>query len=89
MSDQKMSLIEQLDNPPRIAGGHLDEDQVVDLMRIAALALSTMIGVAAKATAASPVGSGFDQWLAVIDPYRVMPIETAERLYEKERSGNV
>lgn len=49
MPDEKMTLIEQLQNPPRIEGGHLDEDKVVDLMRTAAFALSTMIGVAAKA----------------------------------------
>jgi hypothetical protein len=48
MADKTMSLIEQLQNPPRIMGGHLDEDKVVDLMRTAAFALSTMIGVAAK-----------------------------------------
>ena len=51
MAKEKMSLIEQLQNPPRIAGGYLDEDKVVDLMRTAAFALSTMIGVASKATA--------------------------------------
>ena len=51
MAKEKMSLIEQLQNPPRIAGGYLDEDKVVDLMRTAAFALSTMIGVASKAAA--------------------------------------
>ena len=54
MAEQEMTLIEQLQNPPRIEGGHLDEDKVVDLMRIAAFALSTMIGVASKAAAFTP-----------------------------------
>lgn len=49
MAEQKMTLIEQLQNPPYIEGGHLDEDKVIDLMRTAAFALSTMIGVASKA----------------------------------------
>lgn len=53
MTEQPMTLIEQLENPPRIAGGHLDEGQTVDLMRTAAFALSTMIGVASKASAKS------------------------------------
>ena len=53
MAEQEMTLIEQLQNPPYIEGGHLDEDKVVDLMRTAAFALSTMIGVAAKACAVS------------------------------------
>ena len=48
MAEQQITLIEQLENPPRIEGGHLDEDKVVDLMRVAAFALSTMIGVASK-----------------------------------------
>jgi len=43
-----MSLIDELQNPPRTDDGHLDEDRVVDLMRVAADALSTMIGVAAS-----------------------------------------
>ena len=51
MPDQQMSLIEQLENPPRISGGHLDEDKAIELMRTAAFALSTMIGVASKAAA--------------------------------------
>lgn len=51
MAEQEMTLIEQLQNPPRIQGGHLDEDKTVDLMRTAAFALSTMIGVASKAAA--------------------------------------
>lgn len=54
MAAKKMSLIEELQNPPRIDGGHLDENRVVDLMRTAALALSTMIGVAAKAARGCP-----------------------------------
>ena len=48
MAEEKMSLIEELQNPPRIKGGGLDEDKVIDLMRVAADALSTMIGVASK-----------------------------------------
>lgn len=48
MADEKMSLIEELQNPPRVDGGGLDEPRVVDLMRVAASALSTMIGVAAS-----------------------------------------
>jgi hypothetical protein len=48
MAEEKMTLIEQLENPPRVEGGGLDEDKVVDLMRTAAFALSTMIGVASK-----------------------------------------
>lgn len=51
MAEEKMSLIEQLQNPPRGDGGHLDEDKTVDLMRTAAFALSTMIRVASKAAA--------------------------------------
>ena len=58
MAKEKMSLIEQLQNPPRIAGGYLDEDKVVDLMRTAAFALSTMIGVASKAAAREPFVTG-------------------------------
>ena len=49
MAEEKMSLIEELQNPPRVEGGALDEARVIDIMRMAALALSTMIGVAAKA----------------------------------------
>lgn len=49
MPEEKMSLIEELQNPPRLNNGHLDEGRVIDLMRIAASSLSTMIGVAAKA----------------------------------------
>ena len=49
MAEEKMSLIEELQNPPRVDGGRLDENRVIDLMRTAADALSTMIGVAAKA----------------------------------------
>jgi hypothetical protein len=48
MAEEKMSLIDELQNPPRTDDGHLDEDRVVDLMRVAADALSTMIGVAAS-----------------------------------------
>ena len=51
MAEQKMSLIEELQNPPRTNDGRLDDDRVIDLMRTAANALSTMIGVAAKASA--------------------------------------
>lgn len=51
MADQEMTLIEQLENPPYLEGGRLDQDKVIDLMRTAAFALSTMIGVAAKAAA--------------------------------------
>lgn len=58
MSDQPMSLIEQLENPPRLQDGALDQDKVIDLMRAAAFALSTMIGVAAKASAPSPADRG-------------------------------
>lgn len=47
----EMTLIEQLQNPPYIDGGYLDPDKTVDLMRTAAFALSTMIGVASKAAA--------------------------------------
>lgn len=54
MSEEKMSLIDELQNPPRIDDGHLDEDMVIDLMRVAADALSTMIGVAAKAISQCP-----------------------------------
>jgi hypothetical protein len=53
VSNDKMSLIEELQNPPRLDGGRLDEDRVIELMRTAALALSTMIGVAAKAATRS------------------------------------
>lgn len=49
MTDQPMSLIEELENPPRLQDGRLDEGRVIDLMRTAAQAYSTMIGVAAKA----------------------------------------
>jgi hypothetical protein len=42
MAEEKMTLIEQLQNPPRVDGGDLDEDKVVDLMRAAAFALSTV-----------------------------------------------
>ena len=51
MAEEKMTLIEQLQNPPRVDGGGLDEDKVIDLMRAAAEALSTMIGVASKLAA--------------------------------------
>ena len=51
MAEQEMTLIEQLENPPRLDGGHLDEDKAIDLMRTAAFALSTMIGVASRAAA--------------------------------------
>jgi len=51
MADEKMTLIEQLQNPPRVDGGRLDEDKCTDLMRAAAVALSTMIGVASKLAA--------------------------------------
>ncbi len=54
MAEEKMSLIEELQNPPRVEGGHLDEDKVIDLMRTAADALSTMIGVASKLAAPRP-----------------------------------
>lgn len=54
MTEEKMSLIEELQNPPRVEDGHLDEDKTVDLMRSAAFALSTMSGVAAKAGGANP-----------------------------------
>lgn len=53
MPDEKMSLIEELQNPPRLQNGRLDEGRVIDLMRIAASSLSTMIGVAARASAVS------------------------------------
>ena len=49
MAEEKMSLIEELENPPRLDDGRLNEDRVIDLMRAASVALSTMIGVAAKA----------------------------------------
>lgn len=49
MADEPMSLIEELQNPPRLQDGRLDEDRVIDLMRIAAIDLSIMIGVASKA----------------------------------------
>jgi hypothetical protein len=52
MAEEKMSLIEELQNPPRVEGGGLDEDKAIDLMRTAADALSTMIGVAAGLAAA-------------------------------------
>ena len=39
MAEEKMSLIEQLMNPPRTQEGRLDEDKVIDLMREAASAL--------------------------------------------------
>jgi hypothetical protein len=51
MAEKKMSLIEELQNPPRTEDGRLDESRVIDIMRVAATALSTMIGVAAKAAA--------------------------------------
>lgn len=54
MPEEKMSLIEELRNPPRLDGGRLDEDKVINLMRIAADALSTMIGVAARGGAVRP-----------------------------------
>jgi hypothetical protein len=57
MAEQKMSLIEELQNPPRVDGGALDEPKVIDLMRVAADALSTMIGVAAG-LAQAPQESG-------------------------------
>jgi hypothetical protein len=68
MSEQKMTLIEQLQNPPRIEGGHLDEDKVVDLMRTAAFALSTMIGVASKSACRDKIkpespDPDWDAWL--------------------------
>lgn len=53
MAEQKMSLIEELQNPPRTQEGRLDEDKVINLMRVAADALSTMIGVASKLGARS------------------------------------
>lgn len=53
MAEERMSLIEELQNPPRVDGGGLDEPKVITLMRTAADALSTMIGVAAK-TARTP-----------------------------------
>lgn len=58
MAEEKMTLIEQLQNPPRVDGGDLDEDKVVDLMRAAAFALSTM--------ARGDAGCG----QAVIEPWR-------------------
>ncbi len=57
MAEEKMTLIEQLENPPRTEGGWLDEDKVVDLMRTAALGLRS---------AASGAGCG----QAVIEPWR-------------------
>ena len=51
MAEEKMSLIEELQNPPRAEGGALDEPKVIDLMKTAAFALSTQIGVASKAAA--------------------------------------
>lgn len=51
MAEDKMTLIEELQNPPRVDGGGLDEPKVIDLMRTAADALSTMIGVASKLAA--------------------------------------
>lgn len=51
MAEEKMSLIEELQNPPRMDGGALDESKVIDLMRTAADAISTMIGVASKLAA--------------------------------------
>lgn len=53
MAEEKMSLIEELQNPPRLDDGRLDESRTIDLMRVAADALSTMIGAAAKAAALS------------------------------------
>ncbi len=49
--EERMTLIEQLHNPPRVDGGGLDEAKTIDIMRAAAFALSTMIGVATKAAA--------------------------------------
>lgn len=51
MAEDKMTLIEELQNPPRVDSGALDEPKVIDLMRTAADALSTMIGVASKLAA--------------------------------------
>ncbi|WP_441235682.1 hypothetical protein [Bradyrhizobium sp. 930_D9_N1_4] len=51
MANEPMSLIEELQNPPRVDGGRLDESKTIDVMKTAAFALSTMIGVAAKASA--------------------------------------
>lgn len=51
MPEEKMSLIDELLNPPRKQNGKLDEDRVIDLMRTAGNALSTMIGVASKLAA--------------------------------------
>lgn len=50
MAEQQMSLIEELQNPPRLDNGTLDEAKLIDVMRMAGFALSTMIGVASKAT---------------------------------------
>lgn len=61
MAEQEMTLIEQLENPPRIEGGHLDEGKVIDLMRTAAFALDTMIGVASKAAGRTPSVSNGDR----------------------------
>jgi hypothetical protein len=36
MSEEKMSLIEELQNPPYLEDGHLDEGRVIDLMQSAA-----------------------------------------------------
>ena len=49
--EERMSLLDELLNPPRLQNGRLDEDRTIDLMRTAGNALSTMIGVAAKAAA--------------------------------------
>ena len=51
MAEEKMSLIDELLNPPRLEDGQLDADRAIDLMRTAGNALSTMIGVASKAAA--------------------------------------
>lgn len=45
MAEEKMSLIEELQNPPRVDGGTLDESRVIDLMKTAAFALSTQMGI--------------------------------------------
>jgi hypothetical protein len=54
MPEEKMSLIDELLNPPRKQNGKLDEERAIDLMRTAGNALSTMIGVASKLAAKSP-----------------------------------
>jgi hypothetical protein len=57
MAEEKMSLIEELENPPRLDNGHLNEGRAIDLMRSAAIALSTMIGVATKAASSQKENS--------------------------------